>query len=355
MNKSNAVYRHVMSGVSYFIPFIVAGGMLISFAFLFDAGNAGAATFGVGNPISAWLLNVGALAIGMMLPILAGYIAYSIADRPGLLPGVVVGLLAREGGSGFIGALIGGFLAGYIVLGLRTLTKGLPRSFEGVKILIIYPVLGTVAVGLGMMLINAYVTPLNTAMNSFLQNLSAGNAAILGAVLGAMAAFDMGGPVNKAAYLFCVASLTAADGTPIPSVAMGSIGAAAFAISGGCALATFLYPKKFSPELRDAGKAAAVMGVSFIAEGSIPFVIAHPKAVWPSIMTGAAVGGALAGFSGITLSAPIGGIFTLPLVSNIGLYLLYGAIGTVVAALMIGFLLKTDADAEPAVEVTAGA
>ena len=340
MKKSNAVYRHLMSGVSHFIPFIVAGGMLIAFAFLFDAANASAPTFGTTNPISAWLLNVGVLAIGLMLPILAGYIAYSIADRPGILPGMVVGLLARDAGSGFIGALAGGFLAGYVVLGLKTLTKSLPRSFEGVKTLIIYPVLGTALVALGMIVINSFVTPVNNAMNAFLQNLSTGSAVVLGAVLGAMAAFDMGGPVNKTAYLFCVASLTGPDGATVASPAMGMIGAAGFTISSSCAVATFLFPKKFSQELRDAGKAAMVMGLTFIAEGSIPFVIAHPKQVWPAIMTGAAVAGGLAGLAGITLTAPIGGIFTLPLVNKIGLYLLFSVIGTLVSALMMGFTLK---------------
>lgn len=340
MNRSNAVYRHLMSGVSFFIPFIVAGGVLISFAFLFDAGNAGTATFGTTNPVSAWLLKVGVLAIGMMLPILGGYIAYSIADRPGLLAGVVVGLLAKEGGSGFIGTVAGGFMAGYLVLALKNLTKGLPRSFEGARTLIIYPVLGSVLVGLGMIVINAFVMPVNNAMTAFLQNLSTGNAAILGAVLGAMAAFDMGGPVNKAAYLFCVATLTAPDGTTVASPAMGMIGAAGFTISSSCAVATFLFPKKFSEELRDAGKAAMVMGLSFIAEGAIPFVIAHPKQVLPSIMTGAAVAGALAGMTGITLTAPIGGIFTIPLVNKIWLYLLFSVIGTLVGAFMMGSMLK---------------
>jgi PTS system fructose-specific IIC component len=337
---SKAIYRHLMSGVSYFIPFIVAGGVLISFAFLFDASNSGAASFGAGNPVSAWLLTVGATAISMMLPILGGYIAYSIADRPGLLAGVVVGLLARDGGSGFLGTLAGAFAAGWIINQLKAITKGLPRSFEGAKTLIIFPVVGTVLVALIMIAVNALVAPINAAVTGFLQNLSQGNTIVLGAVLGAMAAFDAGGPVNKAAYLFSVATLTAADGTPVPSAAMGMISTAAFAISGGCAAATFLFPKKFSPELRDAGKAAAIMGVSFIGEGAIPFMLANPKVVIPSIMTGAAVGGALAGWAGITLSAPIGGIFTLPLVNNVVLYLVFGAVGVLVTALMMGFLMK---------------
>lgn len=340
MKSSNAIYRHLMSGVSYFIPFIVAGGMLISFAFLIDAGNASTPTFGATNPVSAWLLTIGSEAMSMMLPVLAGYIAFSIADRPGLVPGIVVGLLARTAGSGFIGAIAGGFLAGYVVIGLKALVKGLPRSFDGVKVLIIYPVLGTVVAALGMIAVNAFVTPVNSAMNNFLMNLSHGNAVILGAVIGAMAAFDMGGPVNKAAYLFCVATLTAPDGSVIASPAMGMIGAAGFTISSSCALATFLFPKKFSPDLRNAGKAATVMGLTFIAEGSIPFVIAHPKQVWPSIITGAAVAGALAGLAGITLSAPIGGVFTLPLVNKILLYLLVSVVGTLVSTMMMGFMLK---------------
>jgi PTS system fructose-specific IIC component len=214
-----------------------------------------------------------------------------------------------------------------------------------------------VLAALGMIVINAFVTPVNTAMTAFLQNLSTGNAVILGAVLGAMAAFDMGGPVNKAAYLFCVATLTAPDGSTVASPAMGMIGAAGFTISSSCALATFLFPKKFSEELRDAGKAATVMGLSFIAEGAIPFVIAHPKQVWPSIMTGAAVAGGLAGLAGITLTAPIGGIFTIPLVNNIPLYLLFSVIGTLVSALMMGFMLKPHVEGtdEEVDEVTAPA
>ena len=336
----NTPYRHLMSGVSSFIPFIVAGGMLISFAFLFDAANASTPTFGTSNPVSAWLLDIGGKTIGLMLPILAGYIAYSIADKPGLLVGMVGGLVALSGGSGFVGALIAGFAGGYLTLGLKWLTKKLPRSFEGVRVLIVYPVIGAVLIGLAMIVVNLFVPPINNLMNGFLQSLSGGSAVLLGLVLGAMIAFDMGGPVNKAAYLFSVATLTGADGATVASAPMAMIGAGAFAISGGCALATFLFRKKFSPELRDAGKAASVMGLTFIAEGAIPFVIAHPKAVLPAIVTGSAVAGGLAGLFGVTLTAPIGGIFTIPLVSGIPLYLLAGAIGTTVSAVMMGLLLK---------------
>lgn len=353
MKRKSRVYVDLMSGVSYFIPFVVAGGVIISLAFLLDAANASAATFGATNPVSAWLLNTGALAMGLMLPILAGYIAFSIADRPGLLPGMMVGLLAREGGSGFLGAIAGGFLAGYVVKLLKNLTKTLPRSFEGARTLIIYPVFGTLLVAFGMIAVNFVVGPINTAMNNFLQNLSTTNSALLGAVIGAMVAFDMGGPVNKAAYLFSVATLTTAAGTTVPSVAMGACAAAGMTISTSCGLATVLFPKKFSQELKDAGKAAWIMGLSFIAEGSIPFVIAHPKAVLPSIMTGSAVAGALAGLFGITITAPIGGIVTIPLTNNIPLYLLFVIIGTFVSALMMGALLKPHVEEVEAMELGA--
>ena len=336
----NTPYRHLMSGVSSFIPFIVAGGVLISFAFLFDAANASSPTFGTTNPVSAWLLDIGAKVIGLMLPILAGFIAYSIADKPGLLVGMAGGLVALAGGSGFVGALIAGFAGGYLTVGLRWLTKKLPRAFEGVRVLIVYPVIGAVLIGLAMIPVNLLVTPLVDVLNGFLTNLSTGSAIVLGLVLGAMVAVDMGGPINKTAYLFAVATLTAADGATVASAPMGMIGAAAFAISGGCALATFIFRRKFSPELRDAGKAASVMGLTFIAEGAIPFAVAHPKEVIPSIVTGSAVAGGLAGLFGITLTAPIGGIFTIPLVNNIPLYLLAGAIGTTVSAVMMGLLLK---------------
>ena len=337
------IYNDLMSGVSYFIPFVVAGGIIISLAFLFDTANAGQAVFGAGNPLSAWLITTGSNAMGYMLPVLAGYIAFSIADRPGLLPGMMVGLLAKDGGSGFIGAIAGGFIAGYIILGLKKITKGLPRSFEGAKTLIIFPVVGVLLACGAMILVNGVVAPINSAMNSFLQNLSTGNAVLLGAVIGGMVAVDMGGPINKAAYLFSVATLTAADGSSIASITMCSCACAGMAISTSCALATTLFPKKFTQELKDAGKAAWVMGLSFIAEGAIPFVIAHPKQCLPAIVIGAGTSGALSALFGLTITAPIGGVFTIPLVSNILVYLMCFIIGTVVSACIMGFTLK-DAD-----------
>lgn len=348
MKSKSTVYRDLMTGVTHFIPFIVAGGVLISFAFLFDVKNASAASFGATNPISAWLLTNGSLAMGLMLPILAGYIAFSIADRPGLLAGMIAGLLAKDGGSGFLGAIVGGFAAGYIIKLLKNITKGLPRSFEGAKTLIIFPVVGVLLTALAMIPVNFVVNPIMVFMNNFLQNLSEGNAILLGAVIGAMVAFDMGGPVNKVAYLFCVASLTSEAGTTIASIPMGAVGCAGMTISTSCALATILFPKKFSQQLKDSGKAALIMGMSFIAEGAIPFAIEHPKEVIPSIVTGAAVAGGLAGLFGLTLSAPIGGIFTLPLTNNIPLYLLCFVIGTLVSTFMMGAMLKEHVEVEEA-------
>ncbi len=334
------IYKDLMSGVSYFIPFVVAGGVILSLAYLFDAGNSAGADFGSGNAISVWLMSVGSTAMGYMLPILAGYIAYSVADKPGLLPGMVAGALASSGGSSFIGAIFGGFAGGYIIKLLKTITKNLPRSFEGVKTLIVFPVVGVILSALAMIVINSVVSPINYVMNSFLQNLSTGNAVLLGIVIGGMVAVDMGGPINKTAYLFSVATLTSASGEAVASVAMASCACAGMTISTSCALATVLFPKKFDQSLKDAGKAAWIMGLSFIAEGSIPFVIMYPKQVLPSIVTGAAVAGGLSALFGITITAPIGGIFTIPLVNNIPIYLLSFVIGTLVSSLMMGFMLK---------------
>lgn len=342
--KQSAVYRHLMTGVSYFLPFVIAGGMFLGFAFLFDAPNVGTETYGSTNAVSAWLLKMGDTAFSLMLPILAGYIAYSIADRAGLMPGIVVGMLANLEGSGFIGALVGGFIAGYIMVYVKKLTANMPKAFEGTKILIIFPVIGLVLSGLGMIAINWVVGPINTFLTSGLESLSGTSSILIGAVVGGMLAVDMGGPINKTAYLFAVASLTSMDGSG--TVVMGAAACAGMTISTSCALATTLFKKKFTPNLREAGKAAYVMGLSYIAEGAIPFVIAKPKQILPSIITGAAVAGALVGAFEITMSAPIGGIFTIPLASNILLYILSFIIGTLVSTFMIGFLLRKEEDVE---------
>ena len=341
MLKKLNLYKHLMSGVSYMLPFVVAGGIIMAFAYLFDMSNAGTATFGSTNPVSAWLLSTGSLAFSFMLPVMAGYIAYSIANRPAILPGFLVGSLSSSGGSGFIGAILAGLLVGFIMKWMRKVTKGLPASFEGTKTLIIFPVFGTLIAGILMIGINSVVSPINLWLTEFLQDLSGANIILLGALIGGMVAVDMGGPINKTAYLFSVATLTAADGSSQASVIMACCGAAGMTISTSCALASTIFPK-----LRDAGKAAYVMGLSFIAEGAIPFVAAKPKAVLPSIVTGAAVAGGLTGLFGVTLSAPIGGIFTVPLTSNILLYLLAFLIGTAVSTAMMGLLAKDEVESE---------
>jgi len=340
--KGSDIYKHIMTGVSYFLPFVIAGGMLMGFAFLFDFGNVGAETFGSTNAVSAWLLDIGSTAFSLMLPILAGYIAFSIANRPAIMPGIVVGVLASTAGSGFIGAIIGGFFAGYIIRFLQKVTSGMPRSFEGTKILIVFPVVGMILSALAMIAVNSVVEPLNSLLTLGLENLSGTSSVLIGAVVGGMLAVDMGGPINKTAYLFAVASLTSADGTMTASLVMASAACSGMTISTSCALATSLFPKKFDANLKEAGKAAYVMGASYIAEGSIPFVIAKPKQVLPSIITGAAVAGALTAVFGITMPAPIGGIFTIPLTSNILLYILSFVIGTIVSTLMIGLLTKDE-------------
>lgn len=344
--KIKGLYTNIMTGVSYMLPFVVAGGILTSFAFLADAKNAALATFGSTTAFPAWLLTVGGNAFSYMLPILGAFIAFSIGDKPGIMPGFVAGLAASKGGSGFLGAIVGGIVAGLIILVLKELSSGLPRSLEGVKTLIIFPVLGLIIVSLCMVPVNAVVTPINAFLTAWLKGISGSNAILLGAVIGGMLAIDMGGPVNKVAYLFSVATLTAADGTATASVAMGAAGCSAMVVSTSCAVATTLFPKKFTPNLREAGKAAYFMGLTFIAEGAIPFAIAKPKQILPSIVTGAAVAGGLAGAFGITLSAPIGGVFTLLLTSNIPLYLLCFLIGTAVSVFMIYLFTRNEEDYE---------
>ncbi len=221
-------YNHLMSGVSYFLPFVVGGGIMLACAYLFDFQNANTATFGSSNVFVSWLNQIGGLAMGYMFPIMGAYIAYSIADRPGLLTGMVAGALAANGGSSFLGAVIGGFAAGYIILGLKKLTAGIPRSLEGIKTLLLFPILGLALTSLAMLAINSVVAPVSNALTDFLSGLSGTNAALLGAVIGGMLALDLGGPINKTAYLFSVATLTAADGGTVPSVVMASCGCSAW-------------------------------------------------------------------------------------------------------------------------------
>lgn len=340
------IYENLMTGVSYFLPFVVGGGILVALAFILDVANANTATFGSSTALTAWFLQVGGIAMGLMFPIMAGYIAYSIADKPALLVGIVSGTLARDGGSGFLGAIVAGFVSGYIILFLKNLTKKFPRSLEGIKTLLIFPIIGLLLGALAMQGVNAVVSPINVGLNGFLQGLSGTSSIIIGAVIGIMLTLDLGGPINKTAYLFSVSTLTAADGLATASVIMASCGASAMVVSSACAVSATLFPKKFSPQLRAAKTSAYIMGLAFFVEGAIPYVIAKPKQILPSLAVGAAITGGLVGMFGVTLAAPIGGVSTLPLVSNIPLYLLSFVIGTAVAVGLIYLFTRNDEEYE---------
>jgi len=330
------IYRNLMNGVSRMLPFVVGGGILIAVAFLADFANAGAADYGSGNDLAKFFMNLGGAAFGLMLPILAGFIAASIGDRPALAPGFVAGVLARDGNAGFLGALIAGFLAGYIVLGLKKLFSGLPQSLEGIKPVLLFPLFGILIVGAIM---TFFVIPpvawLNGAMNNWLAGLGVANMFLLGLLLGGMMAVDMGGPVNKAAYVFGVASLAEGNGEIMAAVMAGGM-----VPPLGIALATTFFKNKFSPAERDAGKVNYVMGLSFITEGAIPFAAADPKGVIPSIIVGSAVAGGLSGIFGASSPAPHGGIFVFPVVSNVLLYLVAILIGSLVTAVLLNMLKK---------------
>lgn len=344
--KNNKIYQHLMTGVSYFLPFVIGGGILTALAYLFDANNAGAESFGSSTALSAWLLEIGGMGMGLMFPIMGAYIAYSIADKPAILPGMIAGMLAREGGSGFIGAILAGFIAGYIVLMLVKMTRGFPRSLEGIKTLLIYPIIGLLLAALSMLVVNLVVEPIDTGLTNMLESLSGTSAILIGAIVGLMLAVDMGGPINKTAYLFAVSTLTNAAGNPEPSVIMAAAGSSAMVVSTSCAVAATLFSKKFSPMLRSAKTGAYIMGLSFFVEGAIPYVIAKPKKILPALIIGSAITGAITAGLGITLSAPIGGVETLPLVSSIPLYLLSFVIGTTAAVTIIYFATRNDEDYE---------
>lgn len=262
-----------MTGVSYFLPFVIGGGILTALAFILDARNAETATFGASTPMVAWFNEIGGLAMGLMFPIMAAYIAYSIADRPGILPGMIAGILARDGESGFIGAILAGFIAGGIILVLKKATSKFPRTLEGIKTLLIYPIVGLLLASLAMIVVNWAVSPINVGLNNLLISLSDTSAIIIGAVIGLMLALDLGGPINKTAYLFAVATLTNAAGDPVPSVIMAAAGSSAMVVSTSCAVAATLFPKKFSPTLKAARTGAYIMGLAFFVEGAIPLKI----------------------------------------------------------------------------------
>jgi fructose PTS system EIIBC or EIIC component len=334
--QRSGFYKHLMTGVSNMLPLVVAGGLIIALSFIF-----GIEAFKEEGTLAAKLMDIGGGngAFGLMVPVLAGFIAFSIADRVGLAPGLVGGMLASKLGAGFLGGIIAGFLAGYVALALKKYIK-LPRNFEGLKPILIIPLLSTLIVGLLM----EYVigTPIKWIMDelaAWLTGMGSTNAILLGLILGAMMAFDMGGPVNKSAYTFAIGLLASNVYGP-----MAAVMAAGMVPPLGLFLATLIAPHKFTKEEKEAGKAASVLGISFITEGAIPFAAADPIRVIPSIMVGSAVTGALSMAFGATLRAPHGGIFVLPIphaVGHLGLYALSILIGTVVTAVMISILKKS--------------
>ncbi|MED4581242.1 fructose-specific PTS transporter subunit EIIC [Brevibacillus choshinensis] len=334
--RESFFYKHLMNGVSNMLPFVVGGGIIIALSFMFGikAADPNDPSF---HPLAKLLMDIGGgSAFALMIPVLAGFIAMSIADRPGFAPGMVGGMLATSAGAGFLGGLIAGFLAGYVVVLLRKAFSKLPVSLEGIKPMLLYPLFGILITGFIMIfLVSGPVASINTALGDWLKNMNSGNAVLLGLVLGAMMSFDMGGPLNKAAFTFGIAMI--AEGSYTPHAA---IMAAGMTPPLGLALATTLFKKKFTSEERQAGKTAYVLGASFITEGAIPFAAADPTRVIPSIMVGSAVAGGLSMYFGCTLPAPHGGLFVLPVVGNVGMYIVSILAGTVVTALMLRLLKK---------------
>ncbi|WP_147532220.1 PTS fructose transporter subunit IIABC [Bacillus marasmi] len=332
------IYKHLMNGVSNMLPFVVGGGILIAISFMFGYNSANPDDPSY-NVIAEALMTIGGGngAFGFIVPVLAGFIALSIADRPGFAPGMVGGILAAAGGAGFLGGIIAGFLAGYVVVGLKKLLGSLPASLEGIKTILLYPLLGIALTGFMMVFgINKPVALLNDAITDWLSGIGTGNAVVLGAILGLMMAFDMGGPVNKAAYVFGTGLL--ANGVYEP---MAAIMAAGMVPPLAIALATTLFKNKFTKQEKDAGKANYIMGLSFITEGAIPFAAGDPIRVIPAIMAGAAVTGAMSMMFNVGIRAPHGGMFVVPLVEgNWLMYLVAIIAGTLVSALLIGFLKK---------------
>lgn len=338
------IYKHLMNGVSHMLPFVVGGGILIALAFLIDGFSVDLnslpmdqrSNFGTITPVAAMFKSIGGVAFGFMLPILAGFIAMSIADRPGLAVGFVGGAIAANGTSGFLGALVAGFLAGYVVLLLKKICSKMPESLEGMKPMLIYPVLGIFITGVIMTyVVEPPIGALNTLINNGLNGLNGASAILLGALLGGMMSVDMGGPVNKAAYVFGTASIAAGNYNIMAAVMVGGM-VPPIAI----AIATLVFKNKFTAEERKAGPTNFVMGLSFITEGAIPFAASDPLHVLPSCIVGSAVAGALSMAFNCTLMAPHGGIFVFPTVGNPFMYLVALAIGSVVSAVLLGVLKK---------------
>ena len=374
LSLGGAFYKHLMSGVSQMLPFVIGGGIMIALAFLLDqimgVPKDQLSHLGSYNELPALFKSIGDIAFSFMLPILAGYIAYSIAERPGLIAGFAAGAIAKAGlaygnivvyakvagldenaakeavdkisshqvSSGFLGALVGGFLAGGIVLLLRKYIK-VPRALEGAKSILLMPLLGVALTGFVMLAVNIPMAAINTGLNNFLSSLSGSSAVLLGLLVGGMMAVDMGGPVNKAAYVFGTGTL-AATVTSGGSVVMAAVMAAGMVPPLAVFVATLLFKDKFTEEERNSGLTNIVMGLSFITEGAIPFGAADPARAIPSFIVGSALTGALVGMAGIKLMAPHGGIFVIALTSNALLYLIFILIGAVVSGILFGFLRK---------------
>lgn len=328
-------YKHLMSGVSNMLPFVVGGGILIAISFIFGikAFDPADPQF---HPIAKFLMDVGGGgAFGLMVPILAGFIGLSIADRPGFMPAMVAGVMANSSGGGFLGGLIGGFVAGYIVLGLKKAFAGLPETLEGIKPVLLYPLFGLLLTGIAMKGILVPVAALNAGMTNFLNGLGTGNLVILGVVLGGMMAVDMGGPVNKAAFAFGIAAIASGNNAPHAAVMAGGM-VPPLAI----ALSTTIFKKKYDEEERKAGVTNYIMGASFITEGAIPFAAADPARVIPSLIIASAVAGGLSMLFGCELPAPHGGLFVIPLVKNAGMYVVSILAGSILGAVLLGVLKK---------------
>lgn len=350
------IYKHLMNGVSHMLPFVIGGGILTAIAFLVDQPGLGTSSYGSSIPAAALFKTIGGEAFGLMLPILAGYIASSIADRPGLAPGFVGGLFAKAGydfaylgtldattlvSGGFIAALFAGFAAGYLTLGIERACDKLPSSLEGIKPMLIYPVLGTLAIGVVMLALNPVFAAINTALNGFLAGLGTSNIVVLGLVLGGMMSVDMGGPFNKAAYVFGTAALDPSSGLGTTGqVIMASVMVGGMVPPLAIALSTTFFKSRWTKQDRNAGLVNYIMGLSFISEGAIPFAAADPGHVLPSCIIGSAIAGGLSAAFGCTSPAPHGGAWVTAVIGNPAMWLVACLVGSVAGCLILSFWKK---------------
>jgi len=341
-----SIYKHLMNGVSHMLPFVIGGGILIALAFLFDDYSINPANFGKNTPIAAYLKTIGEQAFGLMLPVLAGYIAYSIADRPGLAVGFIGGMVAKMGctftnpaggdvNAGFLGALLAGFVGGYLVIGLKKVFSRLPQALEGIKPILLYPVIGIFLVSVITTFVNPFVGAINDGLNGFLNGMGGTSKVLLGIIVAGMQSTDMGGPINKASYVFATSQL-----------AEGNFEIMAAVMAGGMipplaiALSTTFFKNRWTKDERNSGLVNYVMGLAYISEGAIPFAAKDPLRVLPSCIIGSAVAGALSMFFGCTLRAPHGGIFVLPTIGNPLMYALAIIVGAVIGCFILSMLKK---------------